>query len=470
MESAGKPLKFLSEEDIKHVAVGFLKTHYKYRPRSGETKVQLDMRGEGGIVADGVLRFPKEEDGFFTATVEATARETKDEVFYRIQRTLLVWDAVTFSIICTTIMVVWTHFDGTYALHTDGVYWRVFSMLACLIGSFLFYQLFFRRQFRYHYIYAIEQFKRYHADEQWIAIGQDVFGPDEGKYKDELRAQCVNNGFGLMIIHPDRSARLLASPARQKVIKKDRKVVNFVGLDDLRTTFRNSGYTKWLSAFNGNLKNWIQPRLGETQRFKRHYYHQQTLAAISICVIAGMLYLEWTKRPVIYVDEWLHQEELKEKQKNLIKESEVVIIDAPIVPFNEDFELADLLEQNTTVADLETKKEGEIILSVNNGKDLIYYDCERFYQSDAEQFLLVYRLSGDLTTAIRDIKALGERQIDAGAIWEGCFSSLQNYYIFVDQMMSDSIIAASRAQLYEDNYNLKLSIKKIEPTYLNQNN
>ena len=147
-----------------------------------------------------------------------------------------------------------------------------------------------------------------------------------------------------------------------------------------------------------------------------------------------------------------------------------MIIDAPIVPFNEDFELADLLEQNTAVSDLETKKQGEIILSVNKGKDLIYYDCERFYQADAEQFLLVYRVSGDLTTAIRDIRALGERQIDAGAIWEGCFSSLQNYYIFVDQMMSDSIIAASRAQLYEDNYNLKLSIKKIEPTYLNQNN
>ncbi|NRB50398.1 MAG: hypothetical protein HRU41_22200 [Saprospiraceae bacterium] len=463
MEPVGKPLMFLGEEDIKHAAVSFLKTHYKYRPRSGETKVQLDMRGEGGIVADGMLRFPKEDGGFFTATVEATARETKEEVFYRIQRTLLVWDAVTFSLLCTTTMVVWTHFDGTYALHTDGIHWRVFSMLACLVGSFLFYQLFFRRQFRYHYIYAIEQFKRYHADEQWIAIGEDVFAPDETKYKEELREQCVNNGFGMIVIHPDRTARLLATPAKEQLLK--RKMVNFIGLDDLRSNFRTSGYTKWLAAFNGNLKNWIAPVIGETQRFKRHYYHQQMLCVLAISVISGMLYLEWTKRPVVYVDEILHESEMEAKQSSLDGEPRTLIIDAPVVPFNADFELSDLVEIDLTEHSSSEAQQGEIILSINGGEDILYYDCERFYRSDTDHFLLVYRLSGDLTSAMRDLRELAARNIDSGAIWEGCFSAAQSYYVFVDQMMSDSIVAASRAQLYEDNFDLQLSIKRVEPNF-----
>lgn len=456
---------FLGEEDIKHAAVSFLKTHYKYRPRSGETKVQLDMRGQGGIVADGMLRYPKEDGGFFTATVEATARETKEEVFYRIQKTLLIWDAVTFSLLSTTIMIVWTHFDGTYALHTDGIHWRVFSMLACLLGSYLFYQAFFRRQFRYHYIYAIEQFKRYHADEQWIAIGQDVFAPDENKYKEELRDQCVNNGFGMIIVHPDRTARLLATPARQQLFGVKRKMINFMKLDDLRSNFRTSGYTKWLADFNGNLKNWIAPVIGETQRFKRHYYHQQMLSILAISVISGMLYLEWTKRPVVYVDELLHETEMKSKQPDLDGEPRTLIIDAPVVPFNEDFELSDLLAEDDLSPTETTEPVGEIILSLNAGEDVLYYDCERFYRSDAIHYLLVYRMSNNLTTAMRDLELLAERNIDAGAIWEGCFSNAESYYIFVDQMMSDSVIAASRAQLYEDNFDMTLSIKRVEPDF-----
>lgn len=456
---------FLGEEDIKHAAVSFLKTHYKYRPRSGETKVQLDMRGEGGIVADGMLRYPKEDGSFFTATVEATARETKEEVFYRIQKTLLIWDAVTFSLLSTTIMIVWTHFDGTYALHTDGIHWRVFSMLACLVGSFLFYQMFFRRQFRYHYIYAIEQFKRYHADEQWIAIGEDVFAPDEQKYKEELRNQCVNNGFGMIVIHPDRTARLLATPAREQVFGVKRKMIDFMKLDDLRSNFRTSGYTKWLAKFNGNLKNWIAPMIGETQRFKRHYYHQQMLSILAISLIYGMLYLEWTKRPVVYVNELQHQTQMQAKESELDGEPRTLIIDAPVVPFNEKIELTDLLPEEDRNVTIPAQPKGDIILSINGGEDILYYDCERFYRSDAIHFLLVYRLSSSLTSAMQELEELALRNIDAGAIWEGCFSNAGSYYIFVDQMMSDSLVAASRAQLYEDNYNMELSIKRVEPNF-----
>ena len=58
---------------------------------------------------------------------------------------------------------------------------------------------------RYRYIYAVEQFKKYHADEQWVAIGEDVFENPNDKYLKELKKQCVYNGFGLISMGVCRS-------------------------------------------------------------------------------------------------------------------------------------------------------------------------------------------------------------------------------------------------------------------------
>ncbi|MEZ5044396.1 MAG: hypothetical protein R2828_31170 [Saprospiraceae bacterium] len=471
MEPIGKPLVLLTEDIIKQAAVGFLKTHYKYRPRSGDTKVQIDMRGEGGIVADGMLSFLKEDGLSFSATVEATARETKEEVFYRTQSTLLIWDAMAFSLLMTAVMIVWTDYEGLYAIHTDGILWRILSMIACMVLSYFAYRLLLKNRFRYHYIYAIEQFKLYHADEQWIAIGHDVFGPNEEKFKDELRAQCVFNGFGLLMINPDRSARLMASPAKKEVFSFNRKIIKFIQLNDLRTRFRKSGYTNWLSRFNGNLKDWISPRIAETLRFKRNYYHQQTLSILSICIISGMLYLEWTKRPVAFVDELLYSGQMERAQAEMEEESDAFIIDAPVIPFEKEGTLSDpLAEEDTAPEDLHLQERGEIILTTNNGRDLIYYDCERFFQNTMDQYLLIYKLCDDLNAAANGIKALNQMEVDGGAIWEGCFSASEKYYVFVEEMMTDSLIAASRAQHYEDNYNIYLSVKKIIPAFPNKNN
>ena len=51
---------------------------------------------------------------------------------------------------------------------------------------------------RYRSIFAIEQFKQYYADEQWVAIGKDTFSEEEDHFFQELKKQCVYNGFGLL--------------------------------------------------------------------------------------------------------------------------------------------------------------------------------------------------------------------------------------------------------------------------------
>ena len=61
-----------SENNIKKSALRFLKMYYKYRPRIGTTDVKVDQSTREGIIADGLLTFPQEDDKTFIASVEAT--------------------------------------------------------------------------------------------------------------------------------------------------------------------------------------------------------------------------------------------------------------------------------------------------------------------------------------------------------------------------------------------------------------
>ena len=51
----------VTEDEIKKEVLKFLRGYYKNRPRATDIEVSSDLRGVGGIVADGFLAF-KEED------------------------------------------------------------------------------------------------------------------------------------------------------------------------------------------------------------------------------------------------------------------------------------------------------------------------------------------------------------------------------------------------------------------------
>ena len=99
-----------------------------------------------------------------------------------------------------------------------------FSLILGVFGvTFLAYQYLFQWIKRYRYIYAVEQFKRYHADEQWIAIGEDVFDEPTDPYLKELKDQCVINGFGLMMIDDNLDTHLLITPSRIEVFGEKKR-------------------------------------------------------------------------------------------------------------------------------------------------------------------------------------------------------------------------------------------------------
>ena len=72
MEKKPQPYVEITESDVKKVTLRFLKHYYRFRPRSRDAFISADMRGMGGIVADGYLGFPQDDGQLFIATFEAT--------------------------------------------------------------------------------------------------------------------------------------------------------------------------------------------------------------------------------------------------------------------------------------------------------------------------------------------------------------------------------------------------------------
>ena len=127
----------LDEQSIKKSTLSFLKSYYKYRPReSNATDASLDMRGEGGIIADGFLSFKKSDGGPFTSTFEATSLDTSEEVKFRTQVAKLVWDALALGSLLSLSYFGWNYYWNRSFLEEQG-YGSIFAILLTVTIIFL---------------------------------------------------------------------------------------------------------------------------------------------------------------------------------------------------------------------------------------------------------------------------------------------------------------------------------------------
>ncbi|MCC6461234.1 MAG: hypothetical protein IT260_12235 [Saprospiraceae bacterium] len=220
----------LSEEDIKQRFLPFLKEFYKYRYeyRPESLHSELDNVSAGGLIADGMLSFRKNDGAAFVCTYEATSVDKAEEVKFSLNVPYFTWDCLAFGALVAT---------GAYAAaYTTRLSWLVglqasgnagFVLGMGVIGFFSWY--FLMRQWRkYRYIYAIEQFKQYFADEQWIALAEDVFPAPTDPYLLELKEQCVYNGFGLALVPVRGEIQVKCTPSRLGLYGKDRKMAHWV--------------------------------------------------------------------------------------------------------------------------------------------------------------------------------------------------------------------------------------------------
>ncbi len=220
----------LSEDEVKQRFVPFLKDFYKnrYQSQPGSITVEMDNVSAEGWVADGKLSFKKEDGTPFVCTYEATSFDKLEEVKYKLNTYYFIWDCVAFGAVCSAVMYMLfyqTRRLWLIELHGSG-------NLGFLVGMFIigFFGWYFMMQNwrKYRYIFAIQQFRQYFADEQWVAIAEDVFPAPNDPFYIELRNQCVYNGIGLAIVPFDGNVRKICDPSRLGIFGKDRKMADWV--------------------------------------------------------------------------------------------------------------------------------------------------------------------------------------------------------------------------------------------------
>ena len=280
----------LSEHDIKRSTLRFLKGYYKNRPRKGETDASMDMRGEGGIIADGFLSFETEKGDQFISTFEATSAGTSDEVRFKVQSLRLFWDAFATASLIAGIWLGWNYYSNERFLDIKGYTWTVKVIISVVGIVFFFLLVALRRRKRYRYIYAVEQFKQYHANEQWISIGEDVFVDNQDRYLNELKDQCIRNGFGLIKVNKVKEEdvpHLIVTPSRQGTFNKQRRSVQFLPLEEMGKRLGEVNYQKWLGWMD--LRQWAIFKSSKgISRFYSSNSIQISIAGLSWLLIFGI--------------------------------------------------------------------------------------------------------------------------------------------------------------------------------------
>jgi hypothetical protein len=444
----------ISEESIKRSTLQFLKSYYKFRPRHAETVTvaRMDMVTENGIAADGHLQFADEQGRLFTATFEAASAATSYEVRFRLQKYRLRWDAIAIAAILTTFCFSYFHAYRYEQLKDWG--WGMTLLLLLVVGVFfcLVYQAAFKNLYRYRSIFALEQFKAYHADEQWVAISDDIFPSAEDPAFKELKKQCVYNGFGLIVVDSETTPQLLITPAREEIFEHRRKSIPFV--DKLINSNVARKAVIWKEAIQSNVftQNQVEKSL---LRFHRPYWYQIALTVISVILTLTTFYRFMHDTDKSYADERYYH---REQQKKIGIGEDASIIDNTIARKVTKQDSAYLNDVAVTEVQNEFTEKGGgadgAYMSVENG-ELLFYDCERL-NLNGTNYVIQDSRQATLDAAQRRMAYLRQSGLSASCVWRGCFTrSDMNYIIFFDLIYNNAKEANSHVATFRKELNDK---------------
>lgn len=228
--SLGFQKTVLTEEEVKQRFIPFLKDFYKrrYEPMPNSMVVELDNVSAGGIVADGKMTFRKEDGSLFVCTYEATSRDKVEEVKYQLNLSYFLWDCAAFGIMLAAAVYATGYVYNRMWLITLQWAGNIGLLTGVAMIGFFGWHFTMQKWRKYRYIFAIQQFRQYHADEQWVALAEDVFPGPSDPYLIELRNQCVYNGIGLAVVPTEGNVRKLNDPSRLGIYGRDRKMADWV--------------------------------------------------------------------------------------------------------------------------------------------------------------------------------------------------------------------------------------------------
>lgn len=181
---------------------------------------------------DGYLQYNRKNGKRFLATFEATSADRAFELKYEKDENLMWWDAITVGSLTVLTGMALLHYVEHINLKGDRGW--IFLLLSLLTLGFVaaIFKLSTQLWKRYRKIFAIEQFKKYEAQDQWIAVGEDVFGNSENEAFAELKNQCVKNGFGLLVVNNEGIVQPFVQAAQRKIIH-GRKQFDLFAQNDL---------------------------------------------------------------------------------------------------------------------------------------------------------------------------------------------------------------------------------------------
>lgn len=423
-------MKKITEDIIKKFALYFLRQHYRNRVRDDRHPVEakFDLEAAGGIIADGYYSFVKPNGKRFIATFEATDAGKKDEVVYKQQWLLLFWDALAMSSLGLAAIALLNYIFKFHELVYSSVFARTTLSMLVLAGLMGIYYLIAQNFTRYRYIYALEQFKKYYADEQWIAISHDVFESFDDPALRQLNRQCIRNGVGLLLIDENLDAKILIAPSRNDLFKGKRKALNFQQQDtkDLAPTADNSWFFLQPFSSKGRSNKSIY-------RYRKSYVAQPLLTMLGLFLTTVIFHAEWQHMPL--------QKVSKEELRDRIASSRFIPL-----PETEDF----IVDSAQWRSELDADKDW-YVPATDQGPirgsqpiDLREYPCERYNNFKEPKYLIEQASVNTRKEAIALHERLQRNGMESDFLPWGCFVAGKGGFVLFTGMVYENLGEAER--------------------------
>ena len=207
----------LNEKYVQGAALNWLAAYYQSLPDVravvAESEVIVHPRSASGSGrADGLIVAQRTDGSILTVAMEAKSARTllNISLWYHDERWLL------HAVIAGGAVALLSLWIGRLA--AGGVWVLVVPVLVFFLAGLGYLWLMQENQ-RYRKIDAIEQVKRYPANERWIAISTDAYNLLTRRLQDELRAECRQEGIGLLQVQANAKAVVREASRPQRLRK-----------------------------------------------------------------------------------------------------------------------------------------------------------------------------------------------------------------------------------------------------------
>lgn len=304
----------ITEDEIKRAVVPFFRHFYRYRYaiQFGSDHADFDQTSAGGHVVDGRLQFMKDDGSPFVCTWEATSVDKLEEVKFTRNWPLFLWECAAWSsvsVACLYVILWQFRFYFIRNLEWQG---NIGLLLGFGLVAFSTFFFIWKNAAKFRWIYAIEQFKSYHADEQWVALAADAFPETNDLNLAELRRQLIFNGFGLVLVSDSGAVQPIITPSRLGKFGSTRKSFEF--FTNTQFAQKASRYAEkkpikksfkalsWLGKKGWQLSQ-AEKLADPMSRFARSYFNQKALFGLGLLISGAVFWQVKDWHSIDYVDE-----------------------------------------------------------------------------------------------------------------------------------------------------------------------